>query len=166
MSGVFLDGQPVTLDGVPVFLDGAEDVTAPTVLSATISSNGLNLTIAFSEPVTGSLGFTLGMSGGPVTMTYAGGSGTGLLSYTLSRTTFVDETGTLAYADGDVEDLAGNALEALSEPVVNESTQEHVIPPPDPTPPPTPPPIVGASRPSQRVNTLLRRSFRIRLIAK
>jgi hypothetical protein len=112
--------------GDDVYAPLSGDVTAPTVLSATISSNGLNITIAFSEPVTGSLGFSLDMSGGPVTMTYAGGSGTGFLSYTLSRTIFVDETGTLAYADGDVEDLAGNPLLPMSISVIR---VEDVAPP-------------------------------------
>jgi hypothetical protein len=123
------DGSTATWDGVGILWDeegGPVDITAPTVLSATISSNGLNISIAFSEAVSGSLGFTLDMSGGAVDLTYAGGSGLSTLLYTLSRTIFMDETGTLSYSDGDIEDLAGNPLLAMS---IAVSRVEDVAPP-------------------------------------
>jgi hypothetical protein len=129
MSQVILDGQPVTLDGVPVFLDGAADVTAPTVLSATISSSGLNITIAFSEPVTGTAGFTLAMSGGAVTLTHAS-SAFSEATYSLSRTVYQGETGTLSYAPGNVQDLAGNPMLAFTTAVSNWSTAQVPIDPP------------------------------------
>jgi hypothetical protein len=119
------DGSTATWDGVGILWDeagGPVDITAPTVLSATISGNGSLLALEFSEPVTGSSGFTLSMSGGAATLAYESGSGYSRV-YTISRVVYLGETGDISYAPGDVEDLAGNVLEAFTGAVVNGSTQ-------------------------------------------
>lgn len=104
-------------------------MTVPTLSSATIPSAGTSITLLFSEAVTigagGNGGWTITMDGGAATLTYASGSGTSSLVYTLSRTVNSGETGTVAYTQpGDgVEDAAGNDLATIaSHAVTNNSS--------------------------------------------
>lgn len=107
------------------------DVIAPTVSSATISSDGETLTVVMSEAATfgagGVGGLALSMSGGAVTATYTGGSGTTVLLYSLSRVVYDGEIGTHSYTQpGDgIVDLADPPNEMVSysgELVTNGST--------------------------------------------
>lgn len=86
------------------------DVTKPTIESASIAANGTDLTISYSETVTGSTGITLSASGGAVTATHSSGT-----LYTLSRQIETGETVTLSYSSGNIQDLAGNTLDAVSD---------------------------------------------------
>lgn len=85
---------------------------APTLNSATIPSAGNVMNLVFSASVTigagGNGGVTTSMSGGAATLTYASGSGSTTLVYTISRTVNVGETGTLAYTQ------PGNGIEATT----------------------------------------------------
>lgn len=104
------------------------DATAPTLLSATIASNGTTLTLGFSEPVdtTINTGFTLTPSGEAVTLTYASGSGSNSLVYTVSRAIQQEETATISYVQpgNGIEDAADNDLASFSgSAVTNNSTQ-------------------------------------------
>lgn len=105
------------------------DVSAPTLSSATINTDGDELTLAFNEAVSvgsgGSAGWTLSMSGGAATITYASGTGTSSLVYTISRAIDSAETGTVSYTQpGDgIEDASGNDLATIaSSSVTNNST--------------------------------------------
>lgn len=109
---------------------GGADVTAPTISSATINSAGTSLTFAFSESVvaTISTGFTITPTNGgaAVNVSYASGSGTSSLVYTLSRTIKSTETLTYAYTQpgNGIEDTAGNDLASItSTAITNNSTQ-------------------------------------------
>ena len=101
--------------------DTVVDVVAPTLVKATIASDGDSISLLFDEAVTvgsgGDEGFVLTASGGDVVMTYSTGDGSGKLTYTLDRTVGPDETFSLAYTQpGDgIEDMAGNDLATFSD---------------------------------------------------
>lgn len=75
--------------------------TMPALLAATVPSAGTSLVLFFDQAVTvgsgGGGGMAATLTGGAVTLTYAGGYGTSSLTYTASRTITSDETGTIAY---------------------------------------------------------------------
>jgi hypothetical protein len=104
------------------------DVTAPTLVSATINAAGTSLYLVFTEPVTvnTNTGFVLTATGSP-TLTYASGTGTATLIYTIGAAVQQSESGiTLAYTTGAnyIEDAAGNDLGSFTgTAVVNNSTQ-------------------------------------------
>jgi len=100
-------GQSVTNNST----QGA-DVTAPTVTVVAVAS--AVLTITFSEPTTGTTGFTLSASGGAVTLSNPAGSGSSGRTYVLSRSIGSTESLSLAYAAGDVADIATNALATIT----------------------------------------------------
>lgn len=109
---------------------GSADTTPPTVTSATINTDGDELTIAFPEIVNmnTSTGFTLNMSGGAAGLGYVSGSGTNSWLYNITgRNIDTAETGTLDYvtvANG-IEDASGNDLASTGESdiaVTNNST--------------------------------------------
>lgn len=93
---------------------------APTLTTATLGPVPTTLTLAFSENVFigsgGNGGFTPTLSGGAATLTYASGSGSNELIYTVSRSVAFGETGTLAYTQpgNGVEDSIGSDLASLS----------------------------------------------------
>lgn len=104
-----------------------------TLVSATIAADGETLTLVFSEVVDfgagGNGGFNLDAStgGDDITCTYASGSGSKTLVYTLGTTVITGETCNLDYVQpGDgVEDADGSDLESFTDAVVtNNSTQE------------------------------------------
>jgi len=108
------------------------DVTAPTLSSATIAANGTTLTLVFDETVAvgagGNGGFNVDASTGGtnVTATYASGSGSNTLVYTLGTTILSGETCDLDYTQpgNGIEDTAGNDLASItSAAVTNNSTQ-------------------------------------------
>jgi hypothetical protein len=109
------------------------DTTPPTLSSANIPTAGTTLNIVFSESVTigagGNGGFTIAMSGGAVTLTYASGANSNTLVYTLSRTVNSGETCSdfdYTQPTNGVEDIAGNDLATFSNQhasVTNNSTQ-------------------------------------------
>lgn len=107
-----------------------QDLTAPTLSSATIGSSGTSITLAFSESVLvgigGNAGFTLSLSGGSATLSYASGSGSSSLVYNISRTIYSGETGTISYTQpgSGIEDAAGNDLASFSNSsITNNSSQ-------------------------------------------
>lgn len=106
-----------------VGIGGQGDFVAPTVLSATIGTNGATLTIVFSEAVVFSAGFSLNAVGSPSLII---GSGTGSATYVYnigSPAVLAGAVVTLDYTPGNVADLAGNPLAAFSNaPVTNNST--------------------------------------------
>jgi len=108
---------------------GEADTTAPTLTSATINAAGTSLSLLFSETVVATIntGWTITPSGAAATLTYASGSGTNTLVYTISRAIQSSETATASYTQpGDgIEDAAGNDLEDITNrSAVNDSTQE------------------------------------------
>lgn len=106
-------------------------VTTPTQISRTINSAGTSLTMLHSQAVSvgsgGSGGFTVSLSGGAATLTYASGSGTTSLVYTISRTVNSGETGTISYTqpgNGIEGTVGGVDLASFStQTVTNNSTQ-------------------------------------------
>ena len=121
--------------GGSVTNNSTQDITVPTLSTATIATTGITISLVFDEAVQfgagGNAGWVLTMSGGikdgaVVTMAYASGSGTNTLVYDLSRKVFSDETGELDYTQpgNGVEDVAGNDLATISNrAVTNSSTQ-------------------------------------------
>jgi len=108
--------------------DAGTDETAPTLVSATIAANGTSLSLVFSEAITvnTNTGFVLTADGSP-TLTYASGTGTTTLVYTISAAVAQSESGiTLAYTTGAnyIEDAADNDLGSFTgTAVTNNSTQ-------------------------------------------
>lgn len=112
----------------PLRNESEADETAPTMLYFQIESGSETATVGFSEAVThgagGNGGWALSLSGGDSTATYASGAGTSVLTYTLSRPVFSNETGTAAYTQpgNGVEDSSGNDLATASDNVINNSS--------------------------------------------
>lgn len=124
-------GTAVQLPAEPAYavVAGETDAVAPTVSSKTINAAGTSLTVGFSEAVTGSTGFTLTATGGVASLTYASGSGTSSLVFTIGRTIGSTETATLAYSAGNIADNSSNALASFSgSSVTNNSTQDLIVP--------------------------------------
>ena len=123
--------------GAYEFDAGVPDTTRPTLQSASINTAGTTLTRVFSEPVnTGSgdnAGWSITAGGGAVTGSYASGTGTATILYTLSRTVNVGEAVTTSYTQpgNGVEDLADNDMLTTTIPVLvtNNSTQGEVAAP-------------------------------------
>jgi len=113
------------------------DVVPPTLLTASIGTNGTTWTFNFSEPVKfglgGSAGWAVSMSTqGAIALTYASGSTSSTLLYTGSKTVKAGETVTfgLYYSqpNNGIENLAGNDLASIivAKSVTNNSTQGQV----------------------------------------
>lgn len=98
----------------------AQDVTAPTVSSATLAANGLSLTVVLSEACTigagGSAGLTLVATGGNAALTYASGDTADTFVFTSARALSSTETATITYVNpgNGLEDAAGNDLASFS----------------------------------------------------
>lgn len=107
----------------------AADVTAPTVSTATIGTNGTTLTLGMSESVTrtaGTFDVDCSTAGSGLTCTYSSGSGSNSLVYTIGTTVYSGDTCDLDYdgAANGIEDAAGNDLAAItSKAMTNNSTQ-------------------------------------------
>jgi hypothetical protein len=105
------------------------DVTAPTVSTATIGTNGTTLTIGMSETVTrsgGTFDVDCTTAGNGITCTYSSGSGSNSMVYTLGTTVNSGDTCNLDYdgAANGIEDGAGNDLDAITnKDITNNSTQ-------------------------------------------
>lgn len=114
---------------VTMFKSQGADVTAPTVSTATIGTNGTSLTLAMSETVTrsgGTFDVDCNTAGSNLTCTYSSGSGSNSLVYTIGTTVNSGDTCNLDYdgASNGIEDGSGNDLAAItSQAVTNNSTQ-------------------------------------------
>jgi hypothetical protein len=112
-------------------IGGGADTDPPAVMSVTVSTSGTTLAVNYNEPVSGGTsgngGFTITPSGGAATLTYASGSNSSTLYYTISRAIQYYETLTIAYTKPGsvfVEDLSGNDLVSpIPSAVTNYSTQ-------------------------------------------
>lgn len=108
----------LTLIGTPGnwWQNPSGDVTPPELLSATITAAGAEITLVFSEAVTGQTAFTLTSDGGAVTMTGSSGDGTATHVFTLSRTVGIEESITLDYdsVTGTSVDDAANDLDDIT----------------------------------------------------
>jgi len=133
-------GNPWSTWGMGAYVyagEPAPDVTAPTISSATINTDGDLLTIVLSEALelNNNSGFTLTMSKGAAGLSYFGSSGNNTLIYAITtRNIDSEETGTLDYvtvANG-IEDLAGNDLASTGESDIN-VTNSSTYPPPTET---------------------------------
>ena len=105
------------------------DVTAPTVSTATIASNGTTLTLAMSETVTrtgGTFDVDCSTAGANITATYSSGSGSNSLVYTLGTTVNTGDTCNLDYdgAANGIEDGAGNDLAAITDKAVTNNSMQ------------------------------------------
>lgn len=130
MSQIIWEGQPASWDGQAAFWEGGPvDETAPTVQGATIQTAGDSIVIRFSEPVVGSSGFGLSLSGGAASLTFVSAAFDELI-YSISRVVTSNETGLLTYFGGDIEDLAGNPLQSFVLGITNNSLIG--LPPVDP----------------------------------
>jgi hypothetical protein len=122
--------------GASGYVEAGGDVTAPTLSSITIGTNGTSWTFAYSENVTGSPtsdlcgAYTAAMTtAGAITLTYASGDGTN--SVVCSGSPTVNSGDTVANGGVDytqpgngIEDAAGNDLASLTDKAVtNNSTQ-------------------------------------------
>lgn len=111
------------------------DSTPPTVSTRAVASNGASLNLTFSENVSvgagGNGGFSITRSSGvATTVSYASGSGTSTLTYTLSPSIKAGEILSLTYVQpgNGIEDIAGNDLASFSgQPVTNSSTQQYTV---------------------------------------
>jgi hypothetical protein len=107
-----------------------EDTTAPTC-SGNIPTSGTVLNLVCSEPVTFGAGGNTGLAvtsstQGANTLTYASGSGTSTLVYSLTKTIYKDETFSVeSYTQpgNGIEDASGNDMLTDSDlEIVNNST--------------------------------------------
>jgi hypothetical protein len=119
---------------------GGADITAPTVVSVTVQTDGVTTAVVFDEDVVvaNANGITYTPSGGASTLAYSSGSGSQTVLFTNSRTIDGEETLTFAYSSttGDIEDSAGNDLATFAAiDVVNMSVQEPSGLGPEPVPP-------------------------------
>ena len=100
------------------------DVTVPTVSSVATSTGGTRVNITFSEEMrTGYTGFTPNINGTSASIAARSWTSTTVLSLLLETGITSADTVTLDYAPGDVKDLAGNSLAAITaRAVTNNST--------------------------------------------
>jgi len=107
-------------------VSGAADTTAPALAGCIVTVPGTTITLTFSEAVTRNSGTpTVSLSGGACSLSYSSGSGSSGHIYTLSRTVYAGETGTMSAAPGanGWEDAAGNDFAVVSNgPLTNNST--------------------------------------------
>lgn len=89
------------------------DVTAPTITSASLGTDGTTLTLGADENCTGLVGFTLRRSAGSQIAVSALGLADDTWTGTAAQV-FNGETVVLDYAPGNVQDLAGNPLAAFT----------------------------------------------------
>lgn len=133
------------------YAESGGDVTPPTVSSRSIPSAGTTIVLPMSEVVTGTTGFTVSATAGAVTVSSVSGGSTSTLTLNLSRTIYNNETVTLSYAPGNVQDTAGNALASFSGAAVTNGSSQ---PPPDTTAP-TPNPMTFSSAPAAGGSTFI-----------
>jgi hypothetical protein len=97
-----------------------------------VEPSGTSLTCVFSEPVVNTgIGISLDDGGPGITTTYASGSGTNTMVFTLGRPVVNGEVVTLDYASPGITDLAGNQLGSITgASVTNNSTYVIDLSPP------------------------------------
>jgi hypothetical protein len=120
--------------GASGYVEAGGDVTAPTLTSITIATNGTSWTFAYSENVTGSPtsdlcgAYTAAMTtAGAITLTYASGDGTSSVVCTGSPTVNSGDTvanGGVDYTQpgNGIEDAAGNDLASLTDKAVTNNS--------------------------------------------
>ncbi len=120
----------VTVGGVSDTWTVATTDIAPAVQSIIVRSDGRQVALGLSEDCNfgagGSGGFTINMSGGPVSLTYLSQVGSDSILYQANRVIVQGETGTGDYTQpGDgIEDLTGNDLPSFADvAVTNNSAQ-------------------------------------------
>lgn len=103
---------------------------APTLSSAVVGTDGVTLTLTFSESVSigvgGNGGWTIVPSDFDATVSYASGDGTAALVYTVNRIIWSAETATIDYAQpGDgIENGGGEDLANISDGVVTNNSEK------------------------------------------
>ncbi len=110
---------------------GPSDVTAPTMVSSNIASNGTTLTLVFDENVVFAgnpnvAGIAIDPSGSDTTIEYTSGEGTNQLVFTSTRSIDITETLTIAYSStaGDIQDESGNDLATFSAVSVTNNSEQ------------------------------------------
>jgi hypothetical protein len=112
------DGLEVAdFSGLEVDNDSTQDTVDPELSTATISLDGLTLTLVFTEAVTGQTAFTITASGGAATLSSPTGDGTGTFTFTINRAIDSTEVVTLDYdsVTGTTQDAAGNTLATITD---------------------------------------------------
>lgn len=119
LAGATLNGSPLTVTN-----NSTVDGTAPSLQSATLAANGRDITLAFSEAVTGTTGWTVRVNGAVVAATLSGAGASRTL--TLASAAFASDLVRVSYGSGNMADLSGNALPTVSNfSVTNNSTVAH-----------------------------------------
>jgi hypothetical protein len=136
-----LDGIIITTDWADIVAGGyltdveGTDSTPPTMSTAVISTNGVTLTLGYSESVNQGAGYNdsdidvdCATAGNNIAVTYSSGNGTATHVYTLASPVLSGDTCNIDF-NGDansIEDGAGNDLAAIvSGAVTNSSTQAY-----------------------------------------
>jgi hypothetical protein len=112
------DGLEVAdFSGLAVTNGSTQDTVDPELSTATISLDGLTLTLVFTEAVTGQTAFTITASGGAATLSSPTGDGTGTFTFTISRAIDAAEVVALDYdsVTGTTQDAAGNTLATITD---------------------------------------------------
>jgi hypothetical protein len=112
-------------------LTASGDTEPPIVDTVTVSTDGTEIEVVYSENVSGTEegGWTLGASGGALTVSSATGTTTDTHTFTLSRTVGSHETLTWSYSPGDLVDDGDNPLgQYIDQSVTNSSTVDTLPP--------------------------------------
>jgi hypothetical protein len=119
----------VTFSDAAVTNNSTQDITAPTVSSRTVNAAGTNLAVVFNETVTegDATGWAFVVAGVSRGLTYASGTGTNTINFTIASTVGVGQVCTLAYDSGTGNCVDGNNNELVTftaTAVTNNSTQD------------------------------------------
>lgn len=124
--------QLAAFSGFPVTNTSTQQRVVPVIESFVVDSYvGSTIGITFSKPVTGgATGFSVTASDGVLNITYAGGSGTAVWTYTTSRIVGSHETLTYSYdVSAAIKDADNNLLAAVTnQPVTNGSPADTIDP--------------------------------------
>jgi len=106
-----------------------------TLTSATINTAGTQISLLFNGSVSvgagGNGGVTIAMSGGGVTASYVSGAGSNTLVYGLSRTVYLNETGTMNYTqpgNGFENTTSGVDISSISARAITNSSTYNQLP--------------------------------------
>jgi hypothetical protein len=99
------------------------NINPPALVSATISSQGTYLSLAFDQVMVGHSGFILNSSISPKSLQYNSGEGTNTLTFFITYGEIPSgQTLTVSYVQGDVEGANGLYLAAFSNAAVNNTS--------------------------------------------
>ena len=145
--------------GAAGFVDSAEfgplvttatDTIRPTITSASIDTTGMELSLLFTEAVTGTTVPTITASGGAVTGVLIPQEDSTVIVYALSRAVLRGEVVTITFGTNDIQDTAGNNLAAVTDLAV--SNGSFVEPAPDSSDVitvATPPRVISKAQPAR-----------------